>query len=78
MAKTIEEMMKKSFWDSDIYEHPGIAFEDGYRLGANSVLEEIESILDAPMSYVVESGWQGQLNDLVGMIRHKINELKGM
>ena len=56
----------------------GYDIEDACNYGAKAVLEEIESILDAPISYVVESGWQGELNDICGMIRQRINELKGM
>jgi hypothetical protein len=45
MEKTIKEMMQKAFWETDISDHPAKAFEQGFVVGANAVLEEIENIV---------------------------------
>ena len=80
MAKTIKDMAYEQFPDHptnyELYRCRRLK-RVGFERGANAVIKEIENILDAPISYVVESGWQGQLNDICGMIRQRINELKG-
>lgn len=80
MAKTIKQMALEKFPDHTTNEELCRCRRlkrAGFERGANAVIKEIENILDAPISYVVESGWQGRLNDVCGMIRQRINELKG-
>lgn len=74
---TIKEHMHKEFWETKTFGPPAKAFEQGFEAGANFVLSEIKTILSDPINYVVDSGWQGQLNDVVGMIRQRIKELRG-
>ena len=80
MAKTVKEMAYKSLLKENVKSTESDysrGYLIGYFNGANAVLLEIECILDSPIDYVVENVWDGNLNDVVGMIRQKINELKG-
>ena len=42
---SINTAMQKAFWDTDIPDFPPIAFEQGYEMGANYVLEQFENLL---------------------------------
>lgn len=67
---TINDMMQKSFWDTDIPDHPAQAWEQGYRLGANTMLEEIEKYIDS-------IDWVAYPVTNVARLQNKIKELKG-
>ena len=63
----IEEMMQRDFWETEIFEHPAQAFEQGYKIGVNAVLEEIEKCL----SYTIP------LDEVFTHIELTIADLKG-
>ena len=41
----IEEMMQRDFWNVSIPDFSPVAWESGYKAGANYVLEQIEQLI---------------------------------
>ena len=66
MAKKIEEMMQKAFWDTDISEHPAKAFEQGYELAVNAVLEEVSRTISVSEKGRLESNLKSLIKELQG------------
>ena len=72
----IEKMMQKDFWDADIPDHPAQAWEQGYKAGANAVLNEINIFLDN--YHLGDSGEEKFYKlDLMADIAEFITSLKG-
>lgn len=67
---TINDIMHKAFWDTDIPDHPAQAWEQGFQLGVNTVLEEIEKYIDS-------IDWVAYPVTNVARLQNKIKELKG-
>lgn len=67
----IEKMMQKDFWEADIPDFQPVAWESGYKAGANAVLKEIKRyIQQATQEHEVGLVWISGLINL-------INELEG-
>lgn len=68
----INEMMQKDFWDANIPDFAPQAWEQGYQMGANAVLKEIEDIVYR--RYSEDSDGTERNKDLINRIKH----LKGI
>ena len=68
MAKTIKELYDKAICKAEFSPEPSLAFAEGFELGANAIIEEIEKVLNSAR-YLSDLSCKKQLYDnLVSLV----------